>query len=294
MEAIERILDVNAALRRMRNGWRTMVARGDIPTLVIACLLVLIPVMGLNAGLGDFTRQASPRVVTTWPISLSQLIPVAVLSVIFGFALARSHYSEGLALLLSGIYSIGITLLIQIFAAPGNLIQRVIAVAIRLSYAISATLSGSVDPFFLIIFLSLLVWFLGHNTAWHIFRLDRIWRAILPPAVVLVLNNFFNAALNLDYYLITFLFLALLLVVRSHIEAREYDWYINRIRFQGNLRDWFFRGGALLGVLMLVFAWNLPTGSAIENQKKFSDFLNGDLARRVQDLMNRLLSPIEG
>src|SRR5262249_4931450 len=138
------------------------------------------------------------------------------------------------------------------------------------------------DPFLLILFLSILIWFLGHNTAWHVFRLDRVWRAVLPPGIVLVLNSFYNFdQLNLDPYLIIYLFLALLLVIRSHIEAREYDWYLNRISFQRDMRVWFFRSGAILGVIMLILAWLAPTGSAEDNARRFQQFLNGELQSKI-------------
>lgn len=257
---------------------------------------MILPVLTLGQAL-NFTEQLAAQ-SGDWPVSLSQLVPVAVLSVVFGFLLARSHYSELTSLVLSTIYAVGTILLVQFFAAPGDIMQRIYAVLSRLLIAIEAGGQSGLgfDPYLLVMFLSLLVWFLGHNTAWHTFRLDRVWRAILPPGIVLVLNSIYNTTPNtsFDLYVMAYIFLALLLVIRSHIEAREFDWYMNRIVFRGNVRRWFFRIGALLIVIMLCLAWILPTGSAEQNAKRFQEFLNEDTLARIAEFLNKLFGSLEG
>jgi len=121
---------------------------------------------------------------------LNQLIPVAILSVVFGFLLSRSHYSELMSLILSGIYGVGTIGLVQYLNAPGDPAARVFGIVKRFVGSFNMSSGAGLDPYLLILFLSILIWFLGHNTAWHTFRLDRVWRAILPPGAVLVLNSF--------------------------------------------------------------------------------------------------------
>lgn len=280
--------------RRVRNMARTLFARGDFTALLISSLMMLTPVLALNAAL-KLTPEPT-RATVTWPVGLNQLIPIAILSVIFGFLLARSHYSELMALLLSTIYSVGTVMLIQFFAAPGDPLRRIYNIVVRFSNSINngPVRTGSFDPYLLILFLSVLIWFLGHNTAWHIFRLDRVWRAILPPGIVLVLNNFYNSQpANLDIYLILYLFLALLLIIRSHIEAREFDWYTNRIAFKSGLRVWFLRIGALFAALILFLAWILPTGPTEENAKRFQQFLSQETPAKILQTLNKLFSPLD-
>ncbi|MBX3064467.1 MAG: hypothetical protein KF726_15920 [Anaerolineae bacterium] len=277
--------------RRWRNAARTMFARGDAFTLIVACLIMVIPVLAFSNAL-NIVDDAP----TSWRVSLNQLIPVAILSVIFGFLLARSHYSEMLALLLSSVYAIGTIVAVQFLSAPGDPITRVREIAFRFAHAISVGLNTEIglDPYLLILFLSILVWFLGHNTAWHIFRMDRVWRAILPPAIVLVLNSFYNIQSNsLDFYLIIFMFLTLLLIIRSHVEAREFDWYANRVSFRGNLRDWFFRVGSIIAVIVICIAWLLPTGNPDDNAKRFQDFLNSGSIERAMEVLNKLFSSLD-
>jgi len=52
-----------------------------------------------------------------WPLDLRTVIPVMVLSVIFGFLLSRSHYNELLALMMSGMVINGPTLASGILSA---------------------------------------------------------------------------------------------------------------------------------------------------------------------------------
>jgi transglutaminase-like putative cysteine protease len=279
--------------RRIRNTRRTVFTRGDFSTLIITSLIMVIPALSLTSL--DITKDIARPQTLTWPSCLNQLIPVAILSVVFGFLLSRSHYSELLSLLLSGVYGVATIGVIQYVNAPGNPAVRLYAVADRFANSLNLTLGGSLDPFLLILFLSILVWFLGHNTAWHTFRLDRVWRAILPPGIVLVLNGFYNPdRFNMSLYLGIYVFLSMLLVIRSHIEAREFDWYTHRIAFHRSLRNWFYFWGAIAGVVLLALALLLPTGSAEDNQKRYEQFLRGDIINQLNQLINKLFGALEG
>lgn len=271
-------------LDRLRQYARSTFLRGDLTALIITCALMALPALALSRVLNV------PRSTLYWSVSLESLTLVAIASVIFGFLLARSHYGEVTALLLSAVYAIATIGLIQYLGAPGDLISRLGAIAGRLRGAIG----GQQDPFLLVLFMSSLFWFLGHNTAWHVFRIDRVWRSVIPPGIVLLINGLYNfSVINLDPYLIAYLFFALMLVIRSHLDAREYEWYINQIRYDVRLRTWVLRVGAIAGVIALIIAWTLPTGSAAENQKRFQQFVNGDVFNTISKLAARLFSPLE-
>src|ERR1041385_5754543 len=115
--------------RWLRNRVRVIFTRGDLTALFITCLLLVVPVMALNASL-DISRD-SLRGPGAWPVSLNQLIPIAILSVVFGFFLARSHFSELISLMLSAIYCVASILVIQLVIAPGDPVSRVINVVTR-------------------------------------------------------------------------------------------------------------------------------------------------------------------
>ncbi len=285
-----RALSPAALSARAQSIFRGMRARGDITILLIACALMVIPAIGLNGLL------SVPKSGTYWPISLSQLIVVGAASILFGYALARSRYNELVALLLSGVYGLATVTFMEWLVAPGDPIGRIFAIVTRLRDSVAQASMGNViqDPFLLILFLCTLFWFLGHNTAWHIFRIDRVWRAVIPPGIVLLINGLYNfGPINLDLYLIIYAFLALILVVRSNLDTREYEWYFNHVGYDRRLRTWFYRSGAIAGIAVLLVAWTLPTGSPEQNQQRFQQFINGDVLKQINKLWERLFTPLD-
>ncbi len=125
--------------------------------------------------------------------------------------------------------------------------------------------------------LSVLFWFLGHNAAWHVFRVDRVWRVIIPTGLVLITNQFYyQGDHSLDIYLIAFVIVSLLLLIRSHIDNREYDWFVHRVSFPTYVRRAFFQAGGVLALVLVLAAWIAPSGSDDKSLERVKNFLSGD------------------
>ncbi len=77
------------SLRRLLQRVRSYYAHGEITALVIAVLLLLMPALSLNSA--------------GWLLDMRTLLPVAALSVFFGFVLARSQYNELIGLIITTI-----------------------------------------------------------------------------------------------------------------------------------------------------------------------------------------------
>lgn len=270
----------SAALIRV---WRRLFLRGDFTALLLTVGLLLVPAFAMRAA--------------AWTTGLEQLIPITLLSVLFGFLLARSHYDELLSLLISGVYSLGfIGLITALTIEGGTLLDRVAGIFLRSAVWLQALVGGGIaqDNLIFVLFLSVLFWFLGHNTAWHIFRIDRVWRAILPPGLVVLVNIFYYTGdVSLGGYLAVYLVLALLLIVRSTIDTQEWEWYLKRVAFPPELRHQFLRWGAVLALLLVGVAWALPTGAQNDNLERVQDFLNSDPLEQINDLLNRLFASLE-
>jgi transglutaminase-like putative cysteine protease len=82
-------------------------------------------------------------------------------------------------------------------------------------------------------------------------------------------------------------------VVRSTIDAQEWEWYLRRITFPARLRGQFLRWGAVLAILLVGTAWMLPTGADSDNLKKVQEFLNSDPLQQINDLFNRLFASLD-
>jgi transglutaminase-like putative cysteine protease len=268
--------------RRVLHTWRTLFTPGDITALLIAIALLLMPVLSLaSAG---------------WPLDLRTVIPVMILSIIFGFLLSRSHYNELLALIMSGVYGVGFVLLLAAINEPGGLADGAISVFSRLFRWIMDAIGGGInqDDLVFTLLVSSLFWFLGYNVAWHIFRIDRVWRVILPPGLILITNSvYYTGTNNLDAYLIVFVFLALLLIIRSNLDARAWEWYVNGIRVPAKLRRQFFRIGVILAVVALTAAWIVPSTDLQERLNRFQEFMRAEPLTQLSELWNRLFSSVE-
>ncbi len=268
--------------RRTLQTWHTMFVQGDITTLIVALALLIMPALALNAA--------------GWPLAMNTIIPVIILSVLFGFLLSRSYYNELLALFMSAIYGICFVLLIASINEPGNLGEGAYSVFSRLFHWIVDASSGGInqDDLVFTLLVAGLFWFLGYNIAWHIFRVDRVWRAILPPALILTTNSvYYSGSVDLNRYLIGFVFLSLLLVVRSNLDAREWNWYVNGIRVPRRLRQQFFSMGIVLSIVVMLIAWGLPTANLQDRLNRFQDFLQAAPLTQISEFWNRLFSSIE-
>src|SRR5690606_23567579 len=173
--------------RRLRLSVRSMFSSGDFTALLIVFAMLLMPVLALQAA--------------GWPLALGTVLPVLFLSTLFGLLLARSHYNELFALIMSGIYGAAFMLFFASLNEPGNILEGINSVFQRsLRWIMDATSGGiNQDELVFTMLVASLLWFLGYSAAWHVFRIDRVWRAILPPGLILVTNSiYYTGANNLD------------------------------------------------------------------------------------------------
>ena len=140
-------------IQRIINGWQRFFLPGDLTTLIIAIVLLLMPALSLSAA--------------GWPLGMRTVVPVLLLSIIFGFVLARSQYSELLGLMLSAIYGACLVLLIASINQPGSLGDGVYELFSRLFLWLRDAVSGGInqDDLVLTLLISGLFWFLGYNLA---------------------------------------------------------------------------------------------------------------------------------
>lgn len=267
-------------------GWRERLSQarqalfipGDLSALLITLALLALPVLSLQAA--------------AWPVTLNIILPVTLLSVVMGFLLGRSRYNELVALIISSLYGFSAVFLLAALTEPGGGWQ----VFVRATTWLTDAFTGGInqDELVFTLLVAALFWFLGYNAAWHVFRIDRVWRVVLPPGLILVTNTvFYSGDNNLELYLVAFMFLALLLVARSSLDAREWEWYTNGVRVPRKLRQQFLRVGAALALIVLAVAWLIPSGNLQERLDSFQDFLRSDPIVELSDLYSRLFAPID-
>lgn len=272
--------------RRLRNDLRSIFARGDLSSLLMTWALMAVTALALDTA--------------GWAAGTGGLVTVSFFAVGFGFLLARSRYSELTALVLSMSYSLLVVFGVgaMTLVESGSLRARVVELIRRVSTWIQQAAQGGQpanDETVFVLFLAVLFWFLGHNVAWHVFRVDRVWRVIVPTGLVLITNQFYyQGDANLNIYLAAFVVLSLLLLIRSHIDAREFDWYVHRVHFPPRVRRTFFQAGGVLAALIVALSWMAPVGADDKNLDRLNEFLSGEPFAELADLWNRLFSSLEG
>ncbi len=269
--------------RRKRSRWRSPIALDTLSTLCVISGLLLAPLLTLD--------------LTGWAIDLDVVLPVTIVAVLLGLILARSRFGELTAMVISLLYGIAANAL---FAANSQGLpprDALVAVLTR-SYDWTLDLVGggiNTDPLVLTLLIGFLFWFLAFNANWHVFRLNRVWRVVLPPGLILLVNLvFFTGDEPLDIYLFAYLLLALILIIRSNLDNRRWDWTLRGVRVPTIVRRQFATIGLLLSLLSLAFAWGVPSGDLQDRLNEFQRFLASDPLKEMADVWNRLFAPIEG
>ncbi|MCY3796673.1 MAG: DUF3488 and transglutaminase-like domain-containing protein [Chloroflexi bacterium] len=269
--------------RRSRSRWRSPISLDDASALLVVAVLLLMPLLTIE--------------IAGWEADLDTLLPITLFGLGFGWIIARSRFSEVSALIVGSLY--GVIAVILVAALNLNLpFKDAIESVLSRGYAWSVdAVSGGIntDELVLTMLIAILFWFLAFNANWHIFRLDRVWRVVLPPGLILLVNLiFFSGGEALDIYLLSFLLMALVLIVRSNLDRREWDWYLRGVRVPRMVRRQFAAIGIFLSLIALSLAWSVPSSDLQERLNAFQRFLASDPIQQMADVWNRLFSPIEG
>ena len=267
-----------SARRREERSTRLLNGLGDLLTALI--------------GFGVLAAVCLSLAAAGWRLDLRVALPVSALSIAIGWLLARSGYNDLFALIVSAIYGAAILLILAALTLPGGLGQNLYEVISRVFQWVYDAFTGGVnqDDLVFTLTVSAMLWFLGHNLAWHTFRVNGVWRAVLPPGLILIINAvFYEGSADLTGYLILYVFLALVLVARAHLDAREWDWYTHGVKAPKGFRRRMMVVGLILAVALLL-GWLAPTSNLEGRLQAFQEFMSGEGVSQLGELWNRLFS----
>ena len=269
--------------RRSRSRWRSPISLGEVSALLVVGVLLLMPMLTME--------------IAGWEVDLDTVLPVTLFGLPFGWLVARTRFGEIAALVISLLYGFFAVILVAAFNLNLPFQEAVQSVVSRaLEWTVDALGDGNnTDDLVLTLLVAILFWFLAYNANWHLFRLDRVWRVILPPGLILLVNFiFYSGGERLDVYLFGFLLMALVLIVRSNLDRREWDWYLRGVRVPTMVRRQFAAIGIFLSLLALAAAWAVPSNDLQERLNAFQRFLASDPMQQMAEVWNRLFAPIEG
>ena len=280
---MSRRMTPNPTRDSLGNRWLNLISLGNLTALTVIAGLLLMPALALE--------------VAGWAVELQTVVPVLLVGVVFGFVLAHSQYNELLALIVSSLYGIGTVIFVAAINQEAVFIEALAEVLKRgWDWTVDVFTGGiNTDSLVFTMLVAGLFWFLAYNAGWHIFRLDRVWRVILPPGLILLVNMIiYSGGEPLDMYLALFLMMSLVLLVRSNLDARQWEWFVRGVRVPRVVRRQFAAIGVALSLAGLAFAWGLPSSDLQDRLDAFQDFLASDPVQQMSEVWNRLFTPIEG
>lgn len=258
-------------------AYRQLFGPSDWLMLVITLGMALLPA---------FTLQAAE-----WSVDYGVVFSISVIGTVFGFLSARSRLGEFFSLLVMGTIGSGLILLLAAQSVAGGMpevIQR------TLQWLTDAMNEGvNQDELVFTLLVALLFWFLAYNITWHIFHIDRAWRAILPPALIILLNAVFYSGPNaFEPYLFAFMFLTLLVLARSALEQREWEWFNAGVRVPKRTRGQFLMVSGLMAIVLILLTAVAPVDPLQDQAEAFQEFMQSDPLAEISEVWNRLFAPL--
>ncbi len=116
---------------------------------------------------------------------------------------------------------------------------------------------ASADNYVFVFEMSFLVWWLTYLGIWSIFRYGYTWRAVIPAGAVLLVNTYYAPSSILGF-LIVFVLVGLLLLVRTNLAEQQLRWREQRIHYNQDISWDFLRQGLYYSMIVLALAWIVP------------------------------------
>lgn len=248
--------------------------------------------------LGALLAAGWVLVAAEWTEGLAVVPRAGVGGLIAGLFLGWSVFRGRTCHLLSAVYGLAWVGFLLGSELPKGLTwgERITELAARFFYWVHQAVTGGTgyDALIFVMLLSVLFWILGYSAAWNTYRRMRVWRAILPLGIVALINVYYYfGPAPLMRYLAVYLFFALLYITRSHVFELEKVWRRERVAYESILRFDFLRAGLVLTLIVLAFAWALPSAASVphlaETWRRLSDPWH-----TVQEEWQRLFSTLRG
>lgn len=209
------------------------------------------------------TSAYARLVATRWTSDLDMLRTVTYLGMIAGLALGQSRFSGKLSAFFGLVYGLFTTgWRIGIIAGnPAPWLERLQDLALRLGVIFDHLLQQKPvpDSLLFLVLMSLVFWTLSCHAGYTLTRHANPWTAILPTGTALVLIHSYDAYLSRRvWYLVVYLFFALLLVARLVFLQNRRRWQLTKTYMPPHLGIDFIRVTMSLAAVLLVLSWAAP------------------------------------
>ncbi|HEY7850823.1 MAG TPA: transglutaminase-like domain-containing protein, partial [Ktedonobacterales bacterium] len=220
-----------------RDGWLT---------LLLTVLVIYITVVSVQS------------VQPVWASGLDALTGAMALGILLGYIATQQNtiangWMHTLAIIIGVLGSFQLTANTALDGDRGQLLRNTVVWFQR-----AFTPNGSsADNSVFLLFLTTLTFLLAYMTMWLVFHARRPWLAVVANAVVLLIN-LNQTTTDEFYFLIVFLVLTLLLLVRFTLAENMRHWRRTGLRFSPDLGWDFMQAGAIFAVIVALLPNLLP------------------------------------
>ncbi|MDQ5823366.1 MAG: DUF3488 and transglutaminase-like domain-containing protein [Chloroflexota bacterium] len=202
-----------------------------------------------------------------WSDGLSILTPITLIGLVTGIVMAKVRGVPRFLLDVLGLEIGTITVLVavaSVMQGPGlvtihdkvqNLIERTAA---WVSVAMRQDVSDDLVVF--VLSLAVVAWVLAYSSAYFVFRSRQLWWALVPNGVALLINLSYTP-INLNGYIVVFMFSALLLMIRFNLLMKEERWQRERVNYSPTLTWAFLWAGSAVSVFLALAMWFVPASA---------------------------------
>jgi transglutaminase-like putative cysteine protease len=198
---------------------------------------------------------------TGWTSGLQSVVWVGIGSIVVGLMLTRSRLPGVVAHLFSLIIGVAwaFWLTARLLPLEYTWLERRADLIYRFNRWYYQAIQGGVshDNLMFVLQMGVIVWAMGYLTLWFVFRSRRVWPAIIPSGLVLIINLYY-APKDITFWFLIYLLLALLLVIRFNLFNQQVRWRSEGVFFRPDISFDFLRDGLVISALLIGAAWIAP------------------------------------
>ncbi|HZY42656.1 MAG TPA: hypothetical protein VFF59_11730, partial [Anaerolineae bacterium] len=159
----------------------------------------------------------------------------------------------------------------------------------------NAVITGGVgtDNTIFLLFLTALFWLTAYIAVWNTFRQPRMWRAVAPAGVALLINTYYYGGAQALYLLvIIYLFGVLMYAARMYALKQAERWQFSRVGFNPEIKRDFLQIGSSIAIAAVLFGAFAPS---VLGAPQIGDLWRqiSRPVRSVEESFNRLFSGLQ-
>ncbi|MDX1522270.1 MAG: transglutaminaseTgpA domain-containing protein, partial [Anaerolineae bacterium] len=196
-----------------------------------------------------------------WTRGLNIITFIGLGSILIGIMLARSILPGVIAHIFSVIIGIGWSFWVTARLLPVHYTwpERWENLAIRMNTWYERAVEGGTlyDNLIFIFQMGFIVWCVGYLTVWFVFRSGKVWQSIVPGGILLIMNLYY-APNDITFWVLIYLLLSFLVVIRFNTLTQEAKWRAEGVFFRPDVSFDFLRDGFIFSALIIGIAWLAP------------------------------------